>query len=154
MRIGAVTPTRDLKDLNTPPFLRVEMPSVNGVASARAVARTYAEFATGGKRLGVRPETIAELQAPGSPPSETAMDGFYYFDTAYALGMWKPISRWKFGTSQTAYGAPGAGGSQGFADPDLGLGFAYTPNRLAVGVFDDPRAAAVRSALYRCLNAG
>src|SRR4029077_20359306 len=74
MRIGAVSPTRDLKDLNTPPFLRVEMPSVNGVASARAVARTYAEFATGGTGLGVRPETIDELQGPGSAPSETAMD--------------------------------------------------------------------------------
>ncbi|MET0493451.1 MAG: serine hydrolase domain-containing protein [Actinoplanes sp.] len=151
-RMGAVTPTANYQDLNTRPYLRIEMPSVNGVAAPRALARTYAEFATGGAVLGLRPETMTELQAPGGSPSGTAMDGFYHFITAYSLGFWKPFSRWKFGTSQTAYGALGAGGSQGFADPDLGLGFAYAPNRFALGVFDDPRAAAIRTELYRCLN--
>jgi CubicO group peptidase (beta-lactamase class C family) len=87
-------------------------------------------------------------------PAETLIDGFYCFDTAYSLGFCKPFPRWRFGSSETAYGTPGAGGSQGFGDPDLGLGFAYAPNRLAIGVMDDPRAAALRGALYNCLGRG
>ena len=36
-------------------------------------------------------------------------------------------------------GTPGAGGSFGFADPETGIGFAYTMNRMGLRLFDDPR---------------
>ena len=150
MRIAKISPVKQLEDLNTRPYLRIESPSVNGVATPRAVARAYAEFASGGKHLGIRDETLRELEAPAVPPAETLTDRFYCFDTAYSLGFCKPFPRWRFGTSETAYGTPGAGGSQGFADPDRGLGFAYAPNRLAIGVMDDPRAAVLRKEVYRC----
>jgi hypothetical protein len=35
----------------------------------------------------------------------------------------KPCDNWRFGSSGRAFGAPGAGGSLGFADPDLGVGW-------------------------------
>ena len=152
MRIAMMSPVQRLEELNTRPWLRVELPSINGMATPRDVARVYSEFATRGKRLGISSETLRALEAPEVPPTESVVDGFYCFDTAYSLGFCKPNSRWAFGKSQSAYGTPGAGGSQGFADPDVGLGFAYAPNRLAIGVFDDPRAAALREAVYRCLG--
>ena len=44
-----------------------------------------------------------------------------------------------FGTSQSAFGTPGAGGSFGFADPDSRLGSAYVMNNMDYYMFDDPR---------------
>lgn len=50
-----------------------EMPSGGGVGTARAIARAYSEFATGGKELQLRPETLQALAAPAIP----ATNGFY-----------------------------------------------------------------------------
>jgi CubicO group peptidase (beta-lactamase class C family) len=47
---------------------------------------------------------------------------------------------------------PGLGGSFGFCDPQLGLGYAYTPNRLGVLPFDDRRDRRLRRALYGVLR--
>ncbi len=44
------------------------------------------------------------------------------------------------------------GVADGFADPDAGVGYAYTPNRLGIRLSDDPREAAVRRAGYACLG--
>ncbi len=38
----------------------------------------------------------------------------------------------------------------GFCDPDLELGYAYTPNLLILGQGNDPREMALREAVYRC----
>jgi CubicO group peptidase (beta-lactamase class C family) len=46
---------------------------------------------------------------------------------------------------------PGAGGSFGFADPKAGIGYGYVLNRMDT-YFIDPRAMALRSALYRSIG--
>lgn len=46
---------------------------------------------------------------------------------------------------------PGTGGSIGFADPVVGLGFGYVTNRMGARL-DDPRAAALRRAAYRSIG--
>ena len=50
-----------------------EIPEGGGVGTARALARAYSVFATGGKELGLTPETLQELTAPAVP----ATHGFY-----------------------------------------------------------------------------
>ena len=47
-----------------------------------------------------------------------------------SLGFLRPGPELVFGSSPRAFGAPGAGGSFGFADPDARLGYAYVMNKL------------------------
>lgn len=139
-------------DLDKPEYRRVELGAAGGIGTARAVAKAYGAFAAGGKDLGVRPETIAELSAPAPPPPAGSRDEVLKTDTSYCLGFFKPSAAFRFGTDEGAFGTPGAGGSFGFADPTAGVGFAYAPNRMGFHVWDDPRERALREALYACLR--
>ena len=139
-------------DLDKPEYRRVELGAAGGIGTARAVAKAYGAFAAGGKDLGVRPETIAELSAPAPPPPAGSRDEVLKTDTSYSLGFFKPSAAFRFGTDEGAFGTPGAGGSFGFADPTAGVGFAYVPNRMGFHVWDDPRERALREALYACLQ--
>ena len=51
----------------------LEVPSGGGVGTARAMAHAYSVFATGGRELGLRQETLDLLAAPAIPPAR----GFY-----------------------------------------------------------------------------
>ena len=58
----------------------------------------------------------------------------------------KPSETFSFG-SDSAFGAPGAGGSMGFADPEIGIGYAYVTNRMGTSLRGDPRDLALREAI-------
>ena len=79
-----------------------------------------------------------------------AMDEVLRLETSFALGFLKPSSAIQFGSSVTSYGTPGAGGSFGYADPDLELGFGYGMNRMDFYLIDDPRQTALRDAAAAC----
>jgi len=72
-------------------------------------------------------------------------------DTVFSLGFIKPSHIFDFASSPGAFGAPGAGGSFAFADPDARVGMAYVMNRQDLYFFDDPREKALRDATYRVL---
>jgi CubicO group peptidase (beta-lactamase class C family) len=108
-----------------PPIWHTEMPAVNGVLSARALAHLYAPLANGG-RAGetayLRPETVHEL---GRVQVRT---------TDVVLGV--PM-RWRIGYHQAfgadarmAFGHYGYGGSGGWADPETGLSVGFVTNRI------------------------
>jgi CubicO group peptidase (beta-lactamase class C family) len=137
--------------LDAPEYWRLEFPASTGVGEVRAIARAYAEFATGGRRLGLSPGTLAELARTPLPPTGGDRDQVLHTECAFSLGFLKPFPELRFGNSGSAFGTPGAGGSFGFADPDLGIGFAYAPNRMGFHLFDDPRERALREAVYACL---
>jgi len=129
----------------------LEAPAVNGVGEARAIARAYSAFATGGAELGLRQETLDELMAPPILPSGGDMDLCLRLPTAYSLGFDKPNISLRFGTNGKAFGTPGMGGSFAFADPEIKASFAYTTNRLGYCLVD-PREQALRDAFYRSVR--
>ncbi|MFC7029069.1 serine hydrolase domain-containing protein [Halomicroarcula sp. GCM10025324] len=147
-----VLATRQPSDLNSPAFRGVEIPSANGIGTARSMARLYGDLATGGEALGLDETVFTELSAPPVPPSGDRKDVIIGIETAYAMGYSKPSPDFRFGTSDAAFGTPGAGGSFGFADPDADLGFAYTPNRIGPHLKDDPQEVALRDAVYECIE--
>jgi CubicO group peptidase (beta-lactamase class C family) len=124
----------------------LEVPAAGGVGTARGIARAYSEFATGGYDLHLRPATLKMLSAPAVPPAHGFYDEFLRDDWRYSLGFMKPGPVWPFG-SESAFGAPGAGGSFGFADPQTGIGYAYVTSRMGTSLTADPRDLALRKAL-------
>jgi CubicO group peptidase (beta-lactamase class C family) len=123
-----------------------EAPSGGGVGTARAIAKAYGVFATDGRELGLRAETLAALQAPAIPPRRGFHDECFKGDVRFSLGFMKPSPVWSFGGPE-AFGAPGAGGSLGYADPALGIGYGYVTNRIGIKQDGDPRDAALRRAM-------
>ena len=136
-------------DYNRDEVRAVEIPSANGIGTARAVARLYGGAATGGADLGLGDDTLDALAAPALEPSRGARDKVMNVDVAYSLGFCKPVPHFAFGSSEKAFGTPGFGGSFGCADPDTGVGFAYVMNRLGFHLWSDPRELALRQALFR-----
>ena len=136
-------------DPNDRRYYEVEVPAGNGVGTARGIARAYSAFAEGGAELGITPETFARLTAP--PVIAHPKDEVIGMPSYFALGFLRPGPDVSFGSSARAFGAPGAGGSFAFADPDARLGYAYVMNKLDFYLVDDPREKALRDAVYRAI---
>jgi CubicO group peptidase (beta-lactamase class C family) len=124
----------------------LEVPSGGGVGTARAIAHAYSVFATGGRELQMRPETLQALRAPAVPPLRGFYDECMKGEAQFSLGFMKPSPGFPFGHPD-AFGAPGAGGSLGYADPQVGIGYAYVTNRMGVKITGDPRDLALRNAI-------
>jgi CubicO group peptidase (beta-lactamase class C family) len=124
---------------------RLELPSSNATGTARGVAAAYGEFATAGRRLGIDEVTLAALTQPATAPSGGQYDQVLHTDTVFSLGACKPWPGFEFGSPQ-AFGTPGAGGSMGFADPQLRMGFCYALNRMGFHLWNDPREVVLRHA--------
>lgn len=144
----AMNPDR-INDLD---LLRLELPAVGGVGDARSIAKAYGEFATGGSVLGLDRSTLDALERVPEIPPGGRRDLVLRSDLLFSLGFAKPSPNLRLGSDGRAYAMAGAGGSIGMADPALGLGFGYTPNRMGFGSPTDPREVELRDAVYRCLG--
>ena len=110
-----------------PPIWHTEMPAVNGVISARALADMYAPLASGGKAGGVRFLTRETVDALGRVQLRTR-------DAVLGIRMrWRLGYHQAFGTGRgapLAFGHYGYGGSGGWADPAAGLSVGFVTNRI------------------------
>ncbi|MEU6999325.1 serine hydrolase domain-containing protein [Nonomuraea sp. NPDC046570] len=129
---------------NRPDYLRADAPA-GATMSARALARVYAALI--GEVDGVR-LISAERLAQVSAVATDADDLMFGAPSAKGLGYFLGVRQ--MGGRRTAFGMHGGGGSIGFADPEHGLAFALTHNRLVGGHADiaaQTVADEVRSAL-------
>lgn len=151
---GAFDHTTDY--MSTRAFRAAEFPFGNMFTDARSVARMYA--ATVSEVDGVRlltPATVDRMtvvqtdktRLNGLPPGlNVPADRSFYM----SLGFWRacPPMPW---TGPAAFGHPGSGGSVGFADPGLGVGFGYVTNLWSFRV-GEPRAQNLATAVAACLR--
>lgn len=133
---------------NRPDLLAAEMPSSNGVADARSLARLYA--ATIGDVDGIRLLSPSTLEAACRPHSD-GPDRVILVPSRFGVGFGLPpfLSP---ACGARAFGHSGAGGSLAFADPDAEIGFGYVMNEMRFDPHGDPRAAALVEAVYRSLG--
>ena len=125
----------------------LEVASGGGVGTARAIARAYSVFATGGRELRLRPDTLQALCAPAIAASRGFYDECMLSDgVQFSLGFMKSTPLLPFG-SELAFGAPGAGGAMGFADPQTGIGYGYVTSQGGTSLTGDPRDVALRNAV-------
>jgi CubicO group peptidase (beta-lactamase class C family) len=88
--------------------------------------------------------------APAVPPDHGFRDACLKVEIQCSLGFAKPGPKNPF-AHPSSFGAPGAGGSFGFADPHAKVGYAYISNQMGTH-FEDPREGALRRAMYRSIG--
>jgi CubicO group peptidase (beta-lactamase class C family) len=132
---------------NTRALHACELPSSNGIGSARALARLYAACvgAVDGTRI-----LDADTLAAAAVERACGKDEVLMVDTCFGIGFMLGAA---FGAANPrhAVGHAGAGGSLSFADPDRNVGFGYVMNDLRFDQSGDPRSEELVRALYRCL---
>jgi len=129
----------------------LEVPAGGGVGTARAMAHAYGVFATGGRELGLKKETLDLLAAPAIPPARGFYDECLKGEVQFSLGFMKPSVNLRFGGPRS-FGSPGTGGALGFTDPDAGVGYGYVTSRMGLVFAGDPRDVALRDALKTALK--
>lgn len=144
-------PVLDPRSANTARWRASPMPSVNGFATARGLARLYGALADDGMLDGVRLLSTGVIAQASRVRIESE---------DLVLGM---QSRWSagflcnvhgiYGDKSTAYGHSGWGGSFAFADPERGLGVAWVMNAMGHNLIGDERAMALIGATLRSADA-
>jgi CubicO group peptidase (beta-lactamase class C family) len=142
-----LTLVRPALDHNDPAEQFAEMPSTNGICTARALARFYAALIgeVDGHRI-LEPDTLAAATAEQA----SGIDRILRVPVRIGTGFGLPTPD-EFWYSPTAFGFPGMGGSLGFADPTTGLAFGYVMNRIQEGV-PNPRAATLLDAVKTAMT--
>lgn len=125
------------------PFLDAEAPAVNGVATARGLARMYGAIANQGRLNGVQylaERTVSGLAGPpGLRPDR---------NLGVPLGFHLGYHSVPFGV-MPGFGHVGLGGSVGWADPTSGLAVGFVHNRLLTPMVLDMAAFVGLHALIR-----
>jgi CubicO group peptidase (beta-lactamase class C family) len=152
--IGSPLDPRHMLDALVPPgiveafwhdrILEVPVPAVNGLFTARSLARLYAMIAEGGKLDGVEILSPAMIPQIGKVHVETR-DRVIPIKMGWRLGYHTAFT--SRGSIASAFGHFGFGGSGAWADPDRRLSVAMVNNRLGGTPFGDMRIASIGAAV-------
>jgi CubicO group peptidase (beta-lactamase class C family) len=136
--------------MNKPEIRALANVSFGGIGTASALAKFYAMLANRGeldgrqfftsKTLGWMTTTLA-----------SGVDRVFQIPTAFSTGFMKDpknAQRRIFGSSATAFGHPGAGGSHAFADPENNIAFGYVMNQMEQSVVPNDKSLRLVAAIY------
>ncbi|HVA42330.1 MAG TPA: serine hydrolase domain-containing protein [Acidimicrobiales bacterium] len=127
--------------VNMAEWRSTEIPSTNGHASARGVARVYTALAAGGG--GIVPSAVLDLFTTEVVAGE---DRVLHRPSRFGLGFQLTQPERPLGPGARSFGHFGAGGSLGFADPDRRLAFGYVVNAMGPR-WQNPRNRALLDAV-------
>jgi CubicO group peptidase (beta-lactamase class C family) len=137
--------------MNTAENRATSIVSFSGIGSASSLAKFYGMLANGGVLGGERyfsSETIALM----TTTLTSGIDRILQIPTAFSAGFMKdPLDapRRIFAPAPSAFGHPGAGGSNAFADPENGIGFAYVMNQMEQSLLPNEKSLRLVDAIYR-----
>lgn len=133
--------------VNTPEWRGAQVPSTNGHASARGVARLYAAMI--GTVPGHAPLLSPSLLAEATRPQSEGFCPVLAEDVVFGLGFVPTNERRRFG-GPGSFGHFGTGGAVGFADPDRGVAFGYVMNHV-IPRWQSTRNRSLIDSLYAAL---
>lgn len=144
-----LTPAKMGELVSHPSFWKASIPSMNGIFTARSLAKMYAALSLGGQLDGTRlvSEDIVEkaAQVQMKRPDKVVLYPLHWrlgYHRADALLMDVP----------RAFGHYGTGGTGGWANPDLRLAAALTHNGFPLSPIGQARAVMLTAAVYESLG--
>jgi CubicO group peptidase (beta-lactamase class C family) len=133
--------------VNTAGWREAEIPSTNGQATARGVAKLYQALLDGTKSpAGIS----AELRAEATRIHSDGTDRMLGRPSRFGLGFQLTQPTRPLGPNPGSFGHYGYGGALGFADPAAGVAFGYLMN-LPGARWQNPRTEGLIDAVYGSL---
>ena len=142
-----ISPPLTVMDVNRSDVRAAELPTANGIANARSLARMFASMI--GSVDGVRCLS-SEAMNRARLEQWRGLDVVMGMENAVGLGFLL-LSEWCPLGGPGSFGTAGFGGSRAWANPELELAFAYTPNLCSLralrcsGDGAEPRSGNVRN---------
>jgi CubicO group peptidase (beta-lactamase class C family) len=141
-------PEHEINSYNEESWQTAEIPSMNGHGNARAIAKIYDTFVN---------DLILEKNILLSKSSikKCLKESIGRIDKSLMLPIrWAEVGLilrggWLFGKNKESFGHNGWGGSIGFADPILGIGVAYTTNKINPTMSSDKRIITLLKEFYK-----
>lgn len=152
------TPKYDGRPLfDTPEAHRAEIGGGGGIANGRGLAHLYGPWANGGSFGGVDLIGQDTLDRAQMVVSAISTDFALRIATRWTYGFMKSWDNSFHGVGSqaiggAAFGYLGFGGSIGFADPEAGISYGYTMNRMGVGMGLMDSGQSLVDATYRALG--
>ena len=141
-------PEHEINFYNNEDWQMAEIPSMNGHGNARSIAKIYDTFVNDlilEKNILLSKSSIKKCLTE----SISRIDGSLMMPIRWSnVGL---ILRggWLFGKNKESFGHNGWGGSLGFADPTLGIGVAYTTNKINPTIGSDLRIINLLKEFYK-----
>ena len=135
---GSLTPSV----MNTEAMRKASIPSLGAIGTADSLARFYSLMATDGAGI-FQPETLATMRITLAKGTDRVLVDETSFSPGFMTNDYGV-----YGAGKSSFGHPGAGGSLGFADPELGIGFAFIPSAMHPGALPGTRTQKLVQALY------
>jgi CubicO group peptidase (beta-lactamase class C family) len=143
-------PQHEINFYNNEKWQTAEVPSMNGHGNARSIAKIYDIFVNDlilEKNILLSKSSIKKcLSENTSRIDESLMLPIRWSQVGLILR-----GGWLFGKNKESFGHNGWGGSLGFADPVLGIGVAYTTNKINPSMASDQKVITLLKEFYKII---